>query len=121
MLSPRHLAQRPARTRAPQADPPGLGVGQICQPRCMPQRLHKQMPQIGGRAITSQHIRRDGMRDKNQLVLRNRSARHERSTVAVLPAYEAVCCGVASDHVRNLRIQIELMAPPSTGIIAPVM
>jgi hypothetical protein len=118
MLSPRHFAECSARTRAPQADFPGLGVGQIGQPRCMPQRLHKQMPQIGGCAITSQHIRRDGMGDKNQLIFRNRSARHERSTVAVLSAYEAVCYGVASDHVRNLRIHTDRRAALSAWELA---
>jgi hypothetical protein len=90
MLSPSHFAECPARTRAPQADPLGLGVGQIGQPRCVPQRLHEQMPQIGGCAITSQHVRRDRMRDENQLIFRNRSTRHQRSTIAVLSAYEAV-------------------------------
>jgi hypothetical protein len=38
------------------------------------------------------------MRDKNQLVLRNRPAGQEQSTVAVLPAYEAVRYGVRSGH-----------------------
>ena len=106
LLSPGHLAECPARTRAPQADPPGLDVGQIGQPWCVPQRLHKQMPQIGGCAITAQHVRCDGMRDENQLIFRNRSAWHERSTVAVLSAYEALCYSVASDHVRNLRMTL---------------
>ena len=103
MLSSGHVAERLAHTRAPQADAPRLSVCEIGQPWCMPQWLHKQMPQIGRRAITPQHIRRDDMRDENQLIFRNRSARHERSTVAVLSAYETVRYGVVFGHIRNLR------------------
>ncbi len=77
VLGPGHFMQRLARTRAPEADTPGLSVSQIGQPWCMPQRLHKQMSQVGGCAVAPQHIGRDDMGDKSQLVFRDRTARHE--------------------------------------------
>jgi hypothetical protein len=116
MVSPGYFAECPARTRAPQADPLGLSVGQIGQPRCMSQRLYKQMPQIGDCAITSQYIRRDGMSDEDQIIFRNRSARHERSTIAVLSAYEAVCYGVAFGHIRNLCTHMSWYRPAARSV-----
>jgi hypothetical protein len=102
VLSPSHLAKRLARARAPQTHALSFSLSQIGQPRRMTQRLDEKMPQIGGRAVASQCIRRNDVRNENQLIFRDRSARHERSTVAMLSADKAVCVDVLSGHVRNL-------------------
>jgi hypothetical protein len=97
-----HLAQCPARPAAPLAHAGCLGVGQVGQPWRVPPRLDEQVPEVGGRAAGAQHVRRDDVRDQDQLILGHWPAGQHRPAVPVLAAHEAVGRAIHVGHVSSL-------------------
>jgi hypothetical protein len=105
VLGPGGLAEGTARPHAPQADRTRLVVGQVCKARRVPPRLDKEPPrldkemsQAGGRPRASERLRGNDAGDQDQVVLRNRPARHGRTSVPVLAAHEAVRRTVTRRH-----------------------
>jgi hypothetical protein len=102
------FAQGLARSRTPPAHAACLGVGQVGQAGCVPQRLYEEVSEVGGRAIAAQYIRWDDVGDEDEVIFGNRPTGYQRTPVAVLAADETVCAGTDCRHVRQSCHQSEV-------------